>query len=306
MAQGKKRKRLLKILKYFAIIVLGNSLYAFGVRAFIEPSGLITGGCTGISLFLSRTLHISFIPDNMLLPIISFILNAIFFFIGLIFIGKKFALTTLASTIIFPIVTAILGLVDLSVFYLDDIWLNVICAGVIIGVGLGFIVRSGASTGGMDIPAILINRKVKFISIGTALIFFDCVAMIVQIPTAGFENFIFGAILAVIYSGSIDKVILFGKTKIQMLIISKHQVEIQQMIMTEFDRGVTLMHSQTGYLKEEIETILTVVDMRELAKVKDRVTEIDPDAFLVINKVNEVAGRGFTTKKVYHEHTNQE
>ena len=301
MAQGRNRRRLLKILKYFLIIVIGNTLYAFGVRAFIEPSGLITGGCTGISLFLSRILHFDFIPDNMLLPIISFLLNFIFFLVGLIFIGKKFALTTLASTIVFPIITAILGWIPLDIFHLEDTWLNLICAGVIIGTGLGLIVRSGASTGGMDIPAILINRKMKFISIGTALIFFDVVAMIIQVPTAGFENFIYGAILAIVYSMSIDKVMLMGKNKIKLLIISQKQKEIKECIMHEFDRGVTLIHSQTGYLKEEVDTILTIVDVREMANLKDRIDIIDPDAFLIINKVNEVSGRGFTTSKVYHE-----
>jgi uncharacterized membrane-anchored protein YitT (DUF2179 family) len=127
------------------------------------------------------------------------------------------------------------------------------------------------------------------------------VAMIIQVPTAGFENFIYGAILAIVYSMSIDKVMLMGKNKIKLLIISQKQKEIKECIMHEFDRGVTLIHSQTGYLKEEVDTILTIVDVREMANLKDRIDIIDPDAFLIINKVNEVSGRGFTTSKVYHE-----
>ena len=90
-----------------------------------------------------------------------------------------------------------------------------------------------------------------------------------------------------------------GNDRVEVLIISKKEMEIRNLIMHQFDRGVTLLHSKTGYLENELDTILTVIDIRDIGRVKERVYNIDPDAFLVISKVSEVGGRGFTSDKKY-------
>ena len=135
-----------------------------------------------------------------------------------------------------------------------------------------------------------------------------CSIQLITIPLAAFSKgrvkeaamdfvFIFGIVLAIIYSIVIDKVMLAGKSKVQLIIVSNYQEQIKDMIITEFDRGVTFLHSRTGYLNNEIDTILTVVDIRDLTKIKERINTIDPIAFVVVNKVSEVSGVGFTINK---------
>lgn len=286
------KKKVLKYIKYFSLILLGNLLYSFGIKALVEPNGLVTGGVTGLSLFLGRIT-----PINSTIYVAIF--TAVIFIAGFLILGKELAIQTLASSIIYPICLFVFDLVDLSFFTLNDPWLQVIVAGITIGVGLGLIMRSNASTGGMDTIALIIHKYVKIASVGAYLMALDVIVMFSQAPSAGLELFIFGIVLAIIYSIVIDRVIMAGNSKAELLIISNKQDEVKNMIIHDFDRGVTLLHSKTGYLNHEIDTVLTVVDIREINKIKDRIYQLDSGAFIVVNKVKEVSGRGFTSNKIY-------
>ena len=286
------KKNIFKYFKYFALIILGNILYSFGVKAIIEPNQLVTGGVTGLSLFLARTYNI----DSTLLVAIF---TLVIFIAGFLILGKELAAQTLASSIIYPICLWFFGLFDLSFVEINDPWLQVIVSGVIIGVGLGLIMRANASTGGMDTVGLIIHKYCKIASIGVYLLVLDTIVMFTQAPSAGIDKFIFGIILALIYSIMIDKVMLAGKSKVELLIISNKQEEVRNLIINEYDRTLTYLHSKTGYLNHEIDTILTVVDIRELNKIKEQIYALDAGAFIVVNKVSEVSGRGFTTIKKY-------
>ena len=286
------KKNIFKYFKYFALIILGNILYSFGVKAIIEPNQLVTGGVTGLSLFLARTYNI----DSTLLVAIF---TLVIFIAGFLILGKELAAQTLASSIIYPICLWFFGLFDLSFVEINDPWLQVIVSGVIIGVGLGLIMRANASTGGMDTVGLIIHKYCKIASIGVYLLVLDTIVMFTQAPSAGIDKFIFGIILALIYSIMIDKVMLAGKSKVELLIISNKQEEVRNLIINEYDRTLTFLHSKTGYLNHEIDTILTVVDIRELNKIKEQIYVLDAGAFIVVNKVSEVSGRGFTTIKKY-------
>ena len=286
------KKNIFKYFKYFALIILGNILYSFGVKAIIEPNQLVTGGVTGLSLFLARTYNI----DSTLLVAIF---TLVIFIAGFLILGKELAAQTLASSIIYPICLWFFGLFDLSFVEINDPWLQVIVAGVIIGTGLGLIMRANASTGGMDTVGLIIHKYCKIASIGAYLLILDTIVMFTQAPSAGLEKFIFGIVLAIVYSITIDKVMLAGKSKVELLIISNKQEEVRNLIINEYDRTLTYLHSKTGYLNHEIDTILTVVDIRELNKIKEQIYALDAGAFIVVNKVSEVSGRGFTTIKKY-------
>ena len=280
-----------KVLKYFGLILLGNILYSFGIKAIVEPNQLVTGGVTGLSLFLGRLWNV----DS---TILIAIFTVIIFILGFVILGKELALQTLASSIIYPVCLAIFGMMDLSFFTINDPWLQVLTAGIIIGTGLGLIMRANASTGGMDTIGLIIHKYIKVFTVGIYLMLLDICVMFVQL-SSGLESLIFGIILALIYSFVIDKVMLSGKSKVELLIISNHQDDVKNLIIHKYDRTVTLLHSQTGYLSHEIDTILTVVDVREVNKIKDEIYKLDPDAFIIVNQVNEVSGRGFTTVKKY-------
>ena len=223
----------------------------------------------------------------------------VIFIAGFFILGKELAAQTLASSIIYPICLWFFGLFDLSFVSINDPWLQIIVAGVIIGTGLGLIMRANASTGGMDTVGLIIHKYCKIASIGAYLLILDTVVMFTQAPSAGLENFIFGIVLAIVYSFTIDKVMLAGKSKVELLIISNKQEEVRNLIINEYDRTLTYLHSKTGYLNHEIDTILTVVDIRELNKIKEQIYALDAGAFIVVNKVSEVSGRGFTTIKKY-------
>lgn len=286
------KQKVLKYLKYFGLILLGNILYSFGIKAIIEPNQIVTGGVTGLSLFLARTYDI----DSTLLVALF---TLVIFIAGFLILGKELAAQTLASSIIYPICLWFFGLFDLSFVSINDPWLQVIVAGVIIGTGLGLIMRANASTGGMDTVGLIIHKYCKIASIGAYLLILDTIVMFTQAPSAGLEKFIFGIILALVYSITIDKVMLAGKSKVELLIISNKQEEVRNLIINEYDRTLTYLHSKTGYLNHEIDTILTVVDIRELNKIKEQIYALDAGAFIVVNKVSEVSGRGFTTIKKY-------
>ena len=282
-----------KYWKLLLALIIGNFIYSLGVIAFIKSNGLITGGVTGISLFL----HYLF--EKIPVSVFSLVLNLMFFFFGWLVLGKKFALSTLASTIISPACIGILELFDFSFLMLDDLWLSIICGGVLIGLGLGIIMREGASTGGVDIIAILINRRFKFITIGVAISVIDILILLVQLTMKPIEFIIYGIVLAGVYSFVIDKVIMAGNDRVELKIISKKKDEIKQIILNEFDRGVTLIHTKTGYLEEECDMILSVISYRELMRFRERINEIDPIAFMIISKVSEVNGHGFSLAKKY-------
>lgn len=287
------KKNIMKYFKYFGLILIGNIMYSFGVKAIIQPNGFVTGGITGLSLFLEKMYG----WDSTLLVALF---TVVIFIAGLLVLGKELAAQTLASSIIYPICLWVFDLLDLSFMsQITDTWLLIISSGVIIGVGLGLIMRANASTGGMDTIGLIIHKYCKLLSIGSYLMILDIGVMATQLISASLESFVFGIVLAVIYSVVIDKVMLLGKSKVELLIISNKQEEVKNIIIHEFDRGVTLLHSKTGYLNHEIDTIMTVIDIRELNRVKDRIYALDAGAFIVVNQVTEVAGRGFTTSKIY-------
>jgi uncharacterized membrane-anchored protein YitT (DUF2179 family) len=207
------KQKVLKYVKYFGLILLGNILYSFGIKAIVEPNQIVTGGVTGLSLFLARTYNI----DSTLLVALF---TVVIFIAGFFILGKELAAQTLASSILYPICLWFFGLFDLGFVEINDPWLQILAAGVIIGTGLGLIMRANASTGGMDTVGLIIHKYCKIATIGTYLMALDTVVMFTQAPSAGLENFIFGIVLALIYSFTIDKVMLAGKSKVELLIIS--------------------------------------------------------------------------------------
>lgn len=282
-----------KILMAICLSVFGNLLYAMGVILFIEPNNLITGGMTGIALALHYVLDF---PTSIL----AFIFNAIFFIIGWIFLGKKFALSTLASTILYPIWMLVLENIGFGGQITDDRIIATVFGGILMGAGIGAVIRGGGSTGGIDVLVLILKKYVN-ISVGLGITILDVLTLAVQLffPNVTFTMFAYGIVIIAIYSIVIDKVVLFGNNKLEIKILTDKQDEMRDMILYQLDRGLTYLHAKTGYLQREIEYILTVVDMFELSKAKKMIYSIDPNAFVIITPVSEVRGRGFSTAKIY-------
>lgn len=288
----------MRYLKNILLIIAGNTLYAAAVTLFIVPCGLITGGTTGLALFFNRFCG---------LPVSLFVggFNILMFLVGAAVLGRKFAMTTVFSTIYYPAALAVLGHFFDGVLLTGDVMLSTIFAGLLIGAGIGLVVRGGASTGGMDIPPLVLKKKLNF-PVAISMYAFDILILLVQVFSAEMEGILYGMLLVLIYTVVLDKVLVFGSSRLQVKVISREYERVNHAIQTVLDRGTTLFEVEGGYLREESYAVLTVLDSRELPKLNTIVREIDPKAFLIINQVTEVRGRGFTLEKSYMKEPDRE
>lgn len=266
-------------------VIFGNTLNAFAVAFFILPNDLAMGGGTGISLIVNHFFNI---------PISVFVLifNIIMFVIGAALLGKKFAVTTSISTFYYPFILGVFQNVIGSYSATNDIFLNTFFAGLLMGLSLGIVVRAGASTGGMDIPPLVINKYFG-VSVSSAMYVCGCIILAVQLTFRDTEKILYGIVLIMITSLVLDKMIVLGKQRVQLQIISEKSEEIKQAIMEKVGRGVTVLYGETGYMGERCNIVLTVVSNRQLLKTERIAKSIDPSSFVIVNSVKEVAGKGF-------------
>lgn len=281
----------MSVLKSIIPVMIGNIIYALVVKLFILPTNLMSSGTTGIALLANHFLGI---------PVSFFILifNVCMLILGLIVLGKKFAMTTIVSTLMYPIALEFFNQTLGEFVITNNELLNTIFAGLGIGLALGIVLRSGASTGGMDIPPLVLNHFFR-IPVSVSLYAFDFIILSSQSLYNPLERLLYGIILILLTSIVLDKVLLMGTTKTEVKIISPKFEKIAEEILSEMDRGVTLLNARGGYLKNEHSVVLSVVSNRELPKIEKLVRALDPDAFMIVSRVSEVWGRGFSTKKKY-------
>ena len=267
------------------IVILGNILYALAVKLFLMPAGLLTGGTTGIGLALNRSFGI---------PVATFVLifNVTMLLIGWKVMGRKFALTTVVSTFVYPIALGFFEKVFGDLVLTQDLFLCTIFS------GLGIVIRAGASTGGMDIPPLVLNHYFK-IPVSVSMYVFDFCILLAQAVGNPPEKVLYGLILVMTYTLVLDKLMLMGTTRTEVRVISERAQEIREAILAEMDRGVTMLSGETGYLKQETQMIFSVISNREVPKIEKLIHTIDPESFMVVNRVSEVSGRGFSMKKRY-------
>ena len=275
--------------KNLFLIFLGNTTMALGIVMFVLPNNLMTGGTTGLSLIVDHYL-------NLPISVFVFIFNCIMFLLGAIILGMDFALTTLISTFYYPIALGFFQSLPALSGITDDRLLSSIFGGLFIGFSLGIVIRAGASTGGMDIPPLILNKKFG-LHVSVMLYVFDFIILIGQALFSDKEAILYGILLVLTYTIVLDKILVIGQAQTQVKIISQKSEEINEAITQKMDRGSTLLHTETGYLRTKQNMILTVISNRELSRLNQLVMEIDPSAFMVIGKVNEVHGKGFTLPK---------
>ena len=283
----------MKLLQTVLGVLGGNAILAFSVAAFIVPHGSIMGGATGIGLLLSRVIS---------LPLSSLILavNAFLFVWGTLVLGKKFALTTIVSTFAYPAFLSVAQMIPGITELTDNIMLATLYGGVLLGAGIGLIVKVGSSTGGTDILA-LIFHKWFHIPVAVLLYVVDFLVLGSQIFDSTSEQVLYGIMTLVLETVFMNRVMLLGKSQIQLFIISDKYEEIKERVLKDIDAGVTMVHIETGYGGREQKGVLCVIQNRKLYSVREIVQSIDPKAFITITQINEVSGRGFTMERVYNE-----
>lgn len=273
------------------LVVAGNVLYACTAKLFLLPANLISCGTTGIALVVHNMLGI---------PISGFIFafNLVMLCFGWWILGRQFALTTVFSSLFYPIALEVLNrtLGDISVT--DNLLLNALFAGLGLGLALGMVMRGGASTGGMDIPP-LVLKKLFHIPVSVSLWAFDFCIMLSQMFYHPLEDLLYGILLLMAISYALNKVLLLGTSRTEVKIVSQEAARIRDAILSQVDRGVTMLHGEGGFLHRDTEVILSVVSNHEMPKIERLARDIDPDCFMIVSRVTEVWGRGFSSGKKY-------
>ena len=274
-------------------IIVGNALYALTVVLFLVPSGLITGGATGSALGFNRALGLP--VSGVLFDIYITMLAG-----GWSVLGRRFAISTIASTVRSPLFLALWERVFTGFVLTDDLVLNTIFAGLGVGISLGITIRAGASTGGMDIPPLVLN-KYFHIPVSASMLVFDMLILCLQAAFSPLQQCLYGIVMVIVYTVVLDKVLIFGSTRTEVTIISQHADEIRAAIFSQLDRGVTILHGEGGYSRNSEQVLLSVVSNRQLPKLEKIAHLIDPTCFMIVSHVTEVSGRGFSLEKDYKE-----
>lgn len=277
-----------KILQRILLITLGATLMGVGLEIFLVPNNVIDGGITGISIMLSYL-------TGWNLGIFLFILNIPFFFIGYKQIGKTFALSTLYGIIILSIATTLLHPVPA---FTQDILLATIFGGVVLGIGVGIVIRYGGSLDGTEILAILFNNKLPF-SVGEIIMFFNLFIL----GSAGFvftwDRAMYSLIAYFVAYKTIDITITGLDESKSVWIISDNARQIGDAILHRLGRGVTYLNGEGAFSGDDKKVIFCVINRLEEAKLKEIVTDYDDNAFLAVADIAEVRGGRFKKRDIH-------
>lgn len=281
-----------KYVRHFLIVVLGNAIAAAASAFFIVPNGLVMGGTTGVGIFVGQ------FWSEQAVSVIVLIANVVLYIIGVVTLGKQFAISTLMGTFLYPVFMGIFSAILGDRLLTTDTFLATVCGGLFMGIGIGIVVREGSSTGGTDIPPLIFHKYFGLpVSVGLWII--DISVVVMQAFVMSFESVLYGIVIVLLYSFIIDQISVIGQKKTQVKIISEKYEEIRAMIVDNLGLGVTVLYGETGFLKENCHMILTVVSNRRLVRLKNEVHRIDPAAFLTVSVVSEVRGRGFSMERLY-------
>ncbi|WP_373566048.1 YitT family protein [Mesobacillus foraminis] len=277
-----------KLAKRIFFIVFGAILMGVGIEEFLVPNRILDGGIVGVSIILA---HLT----GWRLGLFIFLLNIPFFFIGYKQIGKTFALSTLLGITVLSLTTTLLH--DVPVFT-EDLLLATVFGGIVLGTGVGIVIRYGGSLDGTEIMAILANKKLPF-SVGEIIMFFN----IFIFGTAGF---VFGwdramySILAYFIAFKMIDIVIAGLDESKSAwIISDYASDIGEAILARLGRGVTYLQGEGAYTGDNKKVIFCVITRLEEAKLKSIVEEHDPTAFLAFANISEVRGGRFKKRDIH-------
>lgn len=264
----------------------GNLILSFGLSAFSLPNHFLIGGGTGIS----RIVEYYFGVD---LSLAVAVINISMFLVGLWVLGVDFALTTLVSSLVFPLFLNRMLQIQAFQCMTGDRLLAALAGGGLNGLGIGVIMRMGGSSGGMDIPSLILNKKLK-LPVALSMTCLDSVILLMQVSFSSVEEILYGVVSMLVTTTMLNQVLVYGAGNVQVMIISRMFEEINRMIQNQMVLGTTLLAIETGHERMVQKAILCVLSNRDLTRLNQRVQQMDPEAFVIINGAREVRGRGFT------------
>lgn len=282
-----------------ACILTGNTLLAFLVAAFIIPNGIPMGGTTGIGIVLGDLFQKTETLKGLDAAAVILILNLLLLFLGWAFLGKDFFLTTVASSVLYPVLLAAFRRVPQIARVTDDATLAAIFAGILMGIALGLVMRAGSSTGGIDVVNLIFHHRLH-LPLSVLVYVSDFIILAVQIPVVGFsDRMLLGILMLMLESLLLDRVMIAGKSQLQISVVSDRYREIRTVLLERLSAGVTMTQIETGRLGKRQQGVLCVIPPRKLHDAAQLIHTVDPDAFLTVTRINEVRGRGFTRERTW-------
>lgn len=260
-------------------LAFGAFIAGFALEGFLIPNNMIDGGIVGISMMTSYKL-------NLNLGWALIVINTPFIFLALKKLGKMFVFQTLYAVAMLAI--------SVNVFHhhtaTDDVLLATVFGGVVLGIGVGIVLRNNAAMDGTEILSIRLAKKLGF-SIGEIIMFFNIFIYAAAGFIFGWDKAMYSVLVYFICYKVID-IVLEGLNESKSVnIISNNAEEIGNAIIQKLDIGITYIKGRGGYTGEEKEIIYCVISRLELAKLKEIIKEIDPSAFLAVENVHEVEGK---------------
>jgi uncharacterized membrane-anchored protein YitT (DUF2179 family) len=298
------------MIKNVLLVVLGTVILAAGVSIFLIPFDLVAGGVTGLAIAIANVLSVDYISVELLITVFTWL----FFFIGLIFVGRGFAMKTLVSTVVYPMAVYLFGfLVDPEMlggyFYLPisdypdvALILSAVVGGTLVGVGVALAFAAGSSTGGVDIIAYLICKRFPRLKISKVTFYIDATIVLLGVVAIGdLVVSLLGVISALVSSLLIDRVFLGGTQGFVAYINSSRYDEIRVAIIDEMDRTSMILDVTGGYSGHAQHVVMVSFTMRQYATLMSIIHKVDKTAFVTIHRAHEINGYGWTYDKMYIE-----
>lgn len=271
------------------VILVGTGLMAVSVNCVFEPMQLVTGGVTGIGIII-KELTGNIVTGGIPLWLTNLVCNIPLFVVAYLRLGKRFLYRGLLSAIIFTIYLAV---VPIRAFPIQNILLQTLFGAVLMGAGLGLVFMVGSTTGGMDLLAVLLQRRMKYWSEAQILSVVDGVIVIAGAAIFGLEHALYALIAIFVVTKLSDGIMNGWKFAKVGYVISNHAEEISRRFMEEAQRGVTGIRVTGMHTGKQRMMLMCVVSRKEIVKLKELVFELDPDAFVIVTNANEIVGEGF-------------
>ena len=266
------------------MIILGNFLLAVSVSYFVLPYDVLSGGCAGIALITKEL----FGWDT---TITIDVLVIFFFIMGYLFLGRDFTLKTALSTAVYPIFITALSWIDIRI-EADQLLMSIFGA-VVAGAGIGIVIRENASTGGTDVPPMVIH-KYTGLPIAILMGIVDGLLVVAGLLAYSIQDVMIGLIYIYISNAIINEVIMPRSSSVALFIISEHKLEICDYIHNTLERGTTIVPAKGGYTKNDREVIMTVLSKNQYNLLAEKIEGIDPQAFIIVSEAKDVKGEGFS------------
>lgn len=290
-----KKKDVSKATPYildFVFIFVGCAVLAAGINLFLAPNMISSGGISSVGTILLHLFGVDLWITNLAA-------NVLLFLLGFRFLGKYAVLKTTVGILF---LSMFLWLSDFLPKYTEDKILATVVGGVLVGLGVGLVVRRDGSTGGSDFAALMIKRFLPHVSIANLILVMDCAVILLSgIVFKSVSVTIYSVIAMYISSKITDWVVLLGDAAKSVQILSPKNEEIAAMIMERFERGVTGVHCTGMYTGKDGLMLMCLVSPKELPKLANAVRKIDPSCFMVIGDAREVLGMGFKEKSDYDQ-----